>query len=127
VQGTISFNCETESVSQAPSASPRRSWHRGRLRAIPVRSCNNVRQAAILFEQAGPCDLADTDHLIQLRGHQGFAAQLAMECDRKSMGFVANALDKVGGRGIRPKHNRVFSTRQEYPLVFFAACLWPIR
>src|SRR4029077_20266958 len=62
-----------------------------RCRQFIVCSGSDVRQAAILFEQAGPFDLANADYLIQLRGHKGFAAQLAMECDRKSMGLVTNA------------------------------------
>ena len=80
-------------------------------RQFVIRSGSDVRQTAILFEQAGPCDLADAAYLIQLRGHQSFAAQLAMEGDRKSMGFVANTLDEMGGRRVRAKHNRDFFDR----------------
>jgi hypothetical protein len=82
----------------------------------------DVPQAAMLFEQAGPFDLADTDDLIERRGRKGFATQLAMEGDGKSMGLVANALHEMGGRGIRAKHNGIFSTGQKNPLILLAAC-----
>ena len=91
-------------------------------RQFIVCSGSDVRQAAILFEQAGPFDLADADYLIQLRGHKGFAAQLAMKCDSKSMGLVTNALHEMGGRGVRAKHNGIFSTGQENPLVLLIPC-----
>src|SRR5262245_20131949 len=83
---------------------------------------NEIRQAAILFEQSGPFYLADAAYLIEQRGHEGFAAQLAMEVDGKSMGLIANALHEMGGWGIRAEHNRIFSTGQKNPLVLFAAC-----
>ena len=92
-------------------------------RQFVVRGGSDVCQAAILFEQTSPFDLTDADDLIQSRGHKGFAAQLAMECDRKSMGLVTNALHEMGGRRVRTKHNGVFSTGQENPFIFLAACL----
>ena len=96
-------------------------------RQFVVRGGSDIRQAAILFEQAGPFDLADADDLIQLRGHQGFAAQLAMECNRKSMGLVTNALHEMGGRGVRAKHDGVFSTGQERSARPSRRVPWPIQ
>ena len=38
------------------------------------------------------------------------------------MGLVTNALHEMGGRGVRAKHNGIFSTGKENPLVLLTAC-----
>lgn len=60
-------------------------------------------QASEFLEQFGARDLADPDDLIELGSGEGLAAQLAVVRDGEPVGFVPDALDEMGGGGVRPE------------------------